>query len=265
MRPSLGKSGATICIGEREVTKAGGTTDIIKQAFLCKAIGPSVCPEVYNIDFRNQSYTMEKMVPVDNRPVPELVTRAYFLLKENVWCKKVPDIFPTWMHDVNNWLGRFPVNNPSVTFDYESHCTRLQSLFFELYPETPRTHYLIHGDATVANMMKNTTGSLRIIDPVPPRKNVPSLVEVDVAAFIQSLCGWESCGDRCLTVEPVSKEIRTLVFQLAGESKTLYRRSFFWAAYKCLRILRNNYDVESCLWANRWLLTLINETERGVQ
>lgn len=245
----LGRSGASfVDLGDR-IEKAGGTTDLRKQASLCRYLGTEVAPEVFSTSYGG-SYRMEKLSPLapETRDYEYLLSEIHTLLLRHVWGR-----------DPQYWNGYWRI-------DVAGHLStinrfRLIEHLDELYPSlVDESRTLIHGDCTIANLMTRANGDFVLIDPVPCRANVPSLREVDQAALIQSAAGWEHALEPDDWPQPDSERLFELI--LAGYNELRVRRVYFWSAYKCVRILAHSVthateDVAGWRrteeWAEHWL------------
>lgn len=244
----LGRSGASIVdLGGSIVQKTGGVTDLSKQASLCQYLGTEVAPEILSI-YQGRGYLMEKLYPLapEIRDYEYLLGEIYVLLLRHVWGRTPQYWNGYWRLDL---AGRLSTLN---RFRLAGHLDELYS--------TDEVGTLIHGDCTIANLMTRANGDFVLIDPFPCRANVPSLRELDQATMMQSAAGWEHALDPDGWPQPDSERLFDLI--LAGYSEERIRRIYFWAAYKCVRIL--SHPIEECTvdhegwrrteeWAEHWL------------
>lgn len=230
----IGRSGAVVEVLDRVAYKYGGPDDLYAQAELCERLGPAVAPVILEKYKRANSYYMEKLQPLSNRNPLVLTSRAAKLLSLHVWPQSstYDESYPDWRESVDEYASGSGL--PSVR---------------DLYQPQKTVYRLIHGDPTFANMMERKDGDLVLIDPVPARANVPSVVEMDMARIVQSLYGWEHALDPdgwAMVQNP--EMIMDRIFQRTDHLRA--RRTYFWAAYNCLRIIRKNVDATSVGWAS---------------
>lgn len=113
----------------------------------------------------------------------------------------------------------------------------------------------VHGDATLANLMRRSDRSLVLIDPIPPTI-YPSVRSIDLAAILQSCAGWE------LLLRRTESDPEEMVWPLGEESALDVRRALWWLGIKARRIaLRERRRV-----VPRWrILEWCDGVERGVR
>lgn len=103
---------------------------------------------------------------------------------------------------------------------------------------------LIHGDPTLANLMRRT-GSLEnvLIDPKPPGNGIPSFRTVDIGKMLQSMLGWES-------VLAGGALPRYDIHFLSNFSEVDARRAVFWCMIHLMRIMQREKSGEIFEWAD---------------
>jgi len=108
--------------------------------------------------------------------------------------------------------------------------------------------------------MRRENKSLVLIDPVPPRVDAPPVIEMDVARIIQSIYGWEHAlnPEKWVAIPNVEPYIHRLFYLLPKQSR---KASFYWAAYNCGRIIKNNADDLSVTWARNTLPLFLKELQ----
>lgn len=235
----LGYSGATIEVRGHSVLKIGGPIDVRKQAELCRMFGTETAPIIYWIGA--DSYCMEKLQSLKSRDYATLYQELKIILSKYVWNRREQNYNYYWRDYVKQWMIK---NVLEFSAD----------LIFTLYPPTTDDPCLIHGDSTLANLMQRDEQYI-LIDPVPSRRHVPSFREVDLGCMLQSAAGWENL------LEPEEwdlgdfEELSGVI--LACETDSTRQRAYFWASYKCHRILfhaqRKNISDWSGKWAERFL------------
>ena len=268
----LGKSGAEIVDQGHYVCKTGGTTDVIAQASLCKDLGKKVCPQIYGIDYNllsRPSYSMEKLLEPSSYKTLYTIPLMFDLLKNNVWERKDRPKLNNWdfsCHLFIDFMGIETYKKRSIRLEVH----RLKNTLSNLSRRNI-TYNKIHGDATVANAMsRNRNGSdIVIIDPVPCRDDVPPLIEIDLAGLMQSVYQWEysiiNSEDRTrYDYSGAEKRVseNTLVRMIKNNYPYLLCGTYFWSAYKCLRILNRNHDEESVNWALENYFPLLEKAEK---
>ncbi len=129
-------------------------------------------------------------------------------------------------------------------------------LLHSLYPDFSERPCLIHGDPTLANLMQRGHQYV-LIDPLPPKVHVPSLREIDLAAMLQSAAGWETMLDPHGWPRGDFEVLAAVV--LNGETTQTKARAYFWAAYKCARILFHDRCPDTSAWARIWLLRFLHK------
>lgn len=243
-----GLSGATFQIGGDIVTKFGGHHDLRDQAKYMKILGTAVCPDVIHINCGGAHYSMDYCFQ-DQRPDAERICLIHKLLKSKVWGRSTD-----WRHDWRDCVHGF-LRSMIMLDSWE--------FFLELY--SPQDYHqgafqLIHGDPTLGNQMLNRDHCLVLIDPVPPRFTAPPLYEIDLCALIQSAYGWETFR----TEHDASQHTDTIrLLRNCGEDGLAISRAFWWAAYKCERILRHPATItpEAELWALRHMPVFLSNAQ----
>lgn len=241
----IGRSGATIqYVGDGRVLKKGGTTDLAGQATMLEEMGEQVCPSV--IRRAQDGYVMEELEELsaaERDDYQVLIVKVLNALHAHVWCRPAPPYQTDWRNGVTDWIKRH-----ALWIDRE--------LFHELYPapESLDVSYT-HGDPTLANVMIGEGADphgrrVMLIDPVPPRRNVPPARTMDLARLMQSAAGWEHALDPERWRRPPSERLFSTI--LGIDSITTQRRIFFWAAYNCARIQHHDFDRDSVHWAQVW-------------
>ena len=218
----LGNSGATVArVSVVVMEKRGGRTDLGRQADLAHRLGDHVCPRIYTR--ASDHYLMEELVP-NLAPARETIQAIYDLLHTKVWRRPAFDaLYTNWTLDCATW---FREHAPWID----------EGLFWRLYHHggmMPTS--LIHGDPTLANAMRRSSGELCLIDPEPCRPGVPPLVEVDVGKMLQSVAGWEGVKSRGVP-SPVTMG-DTYPWDAAHPQQRA--RYYFWGAFHCARVARH--------------------------
>lgn len=104
---------------------------------------------------------------------------------------------------------------------------------------------LIHGDPTLANIV-DLGGHLRILDPKPPGRGIPSLRSVDRGKMIQSLMGWELA----LGAEDLRLLTDKLLWPFADLDDENLSRAIWWCMIHFLRIVQREGDTELGRWSS---------------
>lgn len=228
----IGKSGSKVEVLDACAYKFDGTDNLYAQAELCELLGPEVAPLILQKFQVANSYYMEKLHHLKNKDPASLIKEAVRLLATHVWPRgsSYAEEFPNWREAVDAFTdGKLPCID--ALYDEPEFC-------------------LIHGDCTFANMMRRKDGSLVLIDPVPPRANAPSLIEMDIARLVQSIYNWEHyiAPDLWPLIGPAeSILLEDTLLDVVGYSRQ--PRVLYWCAYNCLRILHKSVDPDSCGWA----------------
>ncbi len=233
----IGRSGAKVEVLETVVYKFGGKNPK-EQGRYCEILQPPAAPQILKI--YDNGYYMERLIDIHDRSPKELVGAILKLLATYVWPR--PSVVSAeemrdWRKSVETFSDQaVPGLNGSLVYDlYEEDCFRLT-----------------HGDPTFANLMQRKDGNYALIDPVPPRPTAPPVIEMDIARLVQSLYGWEHALES--SAWPDVKDGPDLAQQMIdffpGKSTP---RIWFWSAYNCGRIIYNNADAASVLWAQEAL------------
>lgn len=168
----LGFSDATI----RILKQGKGSRE---QGELCRRLGPSVAPVVY--DLVEDGYVMELLDQPPARGKYELLS-VFARLSHSVWNRPYCSKF-----EPGGWLEL--LLKDSLDFPW------LGEAISVCYPEEPTAGYtLIHGDPTLANLMVRRSGEKVVSDPMPRmlyRFEIPDRREVDLGKLVQSAAGWE--------------------------------------------------------------------------
>lgn len=166
----LGFSGARITNLHVIVKECDGA---YKQAEWCKTLGQDVCPKILSVS--DNYYIMERLF--DPPEFPTLL-EIKGILRDKVWNRPF-------------YAGLFWRMN-FLTWAQEKNHLELIPVFEGLYPDGGAVEgCLIHGDCTLANVMLNEVGDIRLIDPLRPEGKMPPLREVDMGKLLQSAIGWE--------------------------------------------------------------------------
>jgi hypothetical protein len=183
-------SGAYVqVVGDRAVKYGFGDVGarVREQADYCRRLGEIVAPRVL-WSFRG-GYVMERLTNLSrfhNRIDGEVLTWMIFDKLENeVWRKD--RAMPT----VNDWR----LHEDYIVQRCHEYAPWAQeavlNLFIDAQPWFSRP-CLTHGDPTWENVMgDDKTGDLVLIDPLPPKDEIPEVKEVDVGKILQSLYGYE--------------------------------------------------------------------------
>jgi hypothetical protein len=238
----LGHSGAVIQAVARGVRKRA--EGILHQAIYVMALGRGVCPEVRAWSTDGDWYDMERLsevrVPVDSTEMLQLLDRARSLLAGAVWSQQPFYSDFGWYVRLHRWCD---LNAPWLVAELD-----------ELYAGPPaRSVCRIHGDPTLANVMRRGL-DLVLIDPIPPGGKVPALREVDVGKLLQSAIGWEHQLDA--DWPPGAQEFVDQV--LRYESDEMRRKSHFWLAVHCARILPYAKSPRIARWAEEQSLRALH-------
>lgn len=237
----LGRSGATFEFGETWVIKRGGITNLEKQALLIQYLGPQVAPEI--LYYGRDWYHMERLQPLESidRPYATLILQVYDLLYHKIWGRSIQHWNGYWRVDIANYLKAEGAEELNDHMD-------------NLYGTHGGNEYktLIHGDCTLANVMKRRTDQFVLIDPLPADSKRPSLREIDVASLLQSAAGWEHAIAPDIWPEPDSEFLFEWIFKPFDRGDLFNQKCFFWAAVKCVKIMHHDYDELSVTWARNW-------------
>lgn len=175
---NLGFSNSKIVFGDGFVAKY----DNKGQAEYLKHLGSDSFPEVY-LD-EDGCYMMEHL---RGYPTSEIVgeNKVYrlseinYILSNCVWPREAlplsHDIF--WREHLKKFLETL------AAYDYSN-------LLDKLYGGEDVSTCLIHGDPTVANLMRRGSKPV-LIDPIRPVGKIPSIKAVDQGKMLQSVLGWE--------------------------------------------------------------------------
>lgn len=173
--PILSHSGARFIFTDSSVTKLGDER-IYAQGWYCRE-HPGYCPHVTDLSAdplkKEWSYSMERLFPLEGKlPLKQIVERA----RTGFW-NRVAYFEYNWKDRLVDWAG-------------ENGFWWIRKLVPYLQPrlEAPCE---IHGDLTLANIMKRANGDLVLIDPIPPGGKIPPYRCVDYAKLMQSAYGWE--------------------------------------------------------------------------
>jgi hypothetical protein len=192
-----GTSGATIlfCKGGRTVFKVANTElvrrRVLEQAhWLQKMSQLDGEPLPIVIRIYPQGYEMEKLDELklnSNDEATNLITTAYDVLRSTVWC--VPAV------TADNWRVEHRLYVQKRAELWAPHEAQRLDKWFNEIKDLPLTAHEVHGDPTLDNYMTKTTASgfsLKIIDPIPAYKGMPSLRAVDIGKLLQSAVGYEA-------------------------------------------------------------------------
>lgn len=176
--PSLGFSDARFSVIKRGV-------GVAEQGRLCRELGSGVCPEVFQVF--DDGYEMEMLDLPTSHTVDDLM-EVLRILSNEVWTQKPRmDRGTDALFGEHDWLQ--PLLGWSMGFPWITEHIK------NVYPTEPRDGYtMIHGDPTLANMMRTRRGRVRLADPMPRtkfRREIPDRPEVDLGKLLQSASGWE--------------------------------------------------------------------------
>lgn len=191
-----GASGATFTFGVYVVDKRHPTaTDRIREQarWLEENASPAVPrlanPTTLSEERDPHEYSMERLFT----PPPQLLNHGAVLsemlrqLNEHVWARPAV-VAPNWgatYEKILRLLTYLPED------EYLSVGKNLLQLF-HLVRESKLEACLTHGDPTFDNVMvREATGELVLVDPIPATPAVPDLRSVDTGKILQSIVGWE--------------------------------------------------------------------------
>ena len=197
---------------------------IRSEAHYMAHLGLKVCPPV--LQLTPDGYIMPMMIEISGDA--SLLQSIVSLLQQEVWCHAPID------HD-ERWVTAFAERFGFIPPKY-------------IYEEKPvRTH----GDPTAANAMMTDRGQLRLIDPKPPGRGIPSFMSVDLGKVIQSAMGWESV---------IAQNPPIAYTTFLNSSTTLeIARAIWWARIHMLRIAQRE---PSQSYIKDWALQSAEELQR---
>lgn len=223
----LGHSGAQILPA---IVKKGEPEAMVAEALHLKILGPNVAPAVYA-----ELPGMIVMEWVTNEPMlkSSLMSKAQNLLQVRVWNRSCP-----LEHLDQHWTSAFKDRfrfAPPQWVKVERPC-------------------MIHGDPTLANTIEHA-GFIRLIDPKPPGRGIPSFKSVDRGKMLQSLMGWEKALDPdCNIPEQVWPFLQIEYLDLL--------RAIWWCMMHFIRIQQREKDSPLGCWAQQ-RAELLEEIVRG--
>lgn len=208
---SRGLSGAQFTVWKRGPGCA-------EQGKYIQHLSPDVAPRTFSVT--EYGYEMELLSPYQDDDIDQTyaLNRIMGMLVTHVWPHQpVVRHDPQWYQRMWEWLG------PERAYLYKyldaSYITNTAGIALPCR---------IHGDPTVANLMRRPDGTLVLADPLPPGGKIPSMLEVDVGKMLQSALGWE----RALRLDQppaLGSRFSDLQFlhMLGKESR---RRAWLWCA-----------------------------------
>lgn len=189
---------------------------ILDQAVYMEQLGPSVCPKILHVS--PYGYYMPYLRPVV--PAVEHACIIEGILSHHLWIRPPAAYKGPWRKEIKETVG---VEIPDWAMD-GYRC-------------------LVHGDATIDNLLLNIDGCYLITDPIPPKYlNRPFIAAVDWGRILQSILGWE----RVLRGIPLI-QYRWPQFMEYEESAW---KATFWCMVTLKRIGRK-YDSTPGQWAGR--------------
>lgn len=231
---ALGNSGAILSVGGAVVLKEDMCVELqarylveLQQYF--GALVPKVLGAGVNW------YTMERLCGVPILDEPEKFIQEAVGLLMPLWSTRLMS-HRSWVPDFSDWLTTC-VDKPTAR--------RLRSRLTK-YSRRRNLQYYIHGDATLANLMRRGSGGkLVFIDPLRPQGKIPGYPEVDRGKLLQSAIGWEhELAGRKM---PGMQKRACVNAALSGLTKEVVERSWFWCAVHLIRLLpyaeKNNPHV----------------------
>jgi hypothetical protein len=150
------------------VYKYDGTSGYLsKQATFMQHLGEKICPKIIAVN--DSGYCMEYLSPAPYFPITACILED--ILDQHVWGRRPPPYIP--------WKDKLA---ESINISRE-----------QLEAYTRNADYcLIHGDATIDNLLIAQDCSYRVTDPIPPLYLTrPSIKAVDQGRILQSILGWE--------------------------------------------------------------------------
>ena len=213
---------------------------LTQQAAYATYLGSAVCPVVERIV--PGGYVMERL-----EAYPDVVTsRGYVndvvgLLETHVWNRSSQSAPQTW----TAWLAHFDYVMDRID-KYAPHLKTRTMHMMQALDLEPCRKCLTHGDPTLDNMMLRKQGAGHwpetpvIIDPLPPRFEMPEMMAVDVGKIIQSLLGYETIKYRRYRMdwtETVENRLSELWTRLEDYPLREWRAATYFAYVHCLRLL----------------------------
>lgn len=227
-----GSSGAEIILlDDRVVKQASDKSDgvrLIDQASWLQKHESPLLPRVFQVYAR--SYVMERLaVPplrLLNRyeTIREIVTR----LEWHVWCHSA-------LAPLNHDMLRAKLTDLIETYDFQHIWGQIFRMTTHIRWNELRT-CLTHGDPTLDNLMiRESTGEVVLIDPIPATLVIPDLWSVDLGKIIQSLLGWEAAryddSSLAFSMHPDT------FLDMVGASDNERQAAIFWSVVHLLRTL----------------------------
>jgi len=193
-----------------------GHQAVLDQAVYMEQLGPQVCPPVTAIT--DLGFYMPYLRPVV--PAVEHCQIIEHILANHVWNRPPAEYKGPWRAELRKTIN---IEVPEWALDgYQC---------------------LVHGDATIDNLLLTNDGRYLITDPISPRYlNRPYIAAVDWGRILQSILGWE----RVLRGIPLV-QYRWPQFMEYDESAW---KSVFWCMVVLKRIGRQ-FDSTTGQWAGR--------------
>lgn len=220
-RSDAGHSGAVL---REAIVKTGDVAAIYGEVRYAQHLG-AICPEIYG-EWPG-GYAMERLR--QSTPAVDTLVLARASLEKLVWCREPAEPEQEWLQDFST---RFLYYAPDFSRD-EKPC-------------------LIHGDPTLGNVVL-TDGGVRILDPKPPARGIPSFRSVDLGKMLQSMLGWEQ-------LRTGRRRPYRLDSPLVDLSDDELMRVAFWCTVHLRRIMqREPKESPTWLWAHERRHRLIYE------
>jgi hypothetical protein len=229
-----GSSGAVITVCGDDVTKRrlGDDGRIGEQGRWLQRNESPVLPRVHRV--YTESYVMERLAtpPVRLLDHGAVLFEVVNQLSEHVWSR--PAVVP-----INHEMLRLKIERLLRDFNLDALWTWISQTYGRinwsgLHP------CLTHGDPTFDNVMiRDATGELVIIDPIPASLVNPDLRCVDVGKILQSALGWEAAryatSDFTLNVTP--NQVLSVLDATHGYTRNEWEASVLWSVIHFLRLL----------------------------
>jgi hypothetical protein len=210
-----GTSGARIVIHDTFVIKQGDRRVGSQGRWLLENDSLHF-PAVY--DVWDEKYTMERLVPLDVEliDVSAAARKIVALLDRSVWTRRPrvqlnpDDLYARVMESIKLYAPEYKTIGTQVCNEIIRNACRLRAK-------------RVHGDPTIDNLMlRQKTGELVIIDPLPATPYAPDLLAVDLGKILQSASGWEAIrygfDGRCETLSEVDYLIKDLYGPLEADA-----------------------------------------------
>lgn len=184
-------------------------------------------------------YQMERLyeLPWQVVSAERLAVEVLGLLARHVWCEKSETLADDWdchLEYVQHRCEEQGVDPHDLTEWGED-----VAKFYEDVQHWP-SRCLVHGDPTFSNVMMNQLGAVKLIDPIPTPKYMPSVYTVDVGKVLQSMTGYETLrfGTPCIADDD------EVMARLAADSQILDAARYFCLVHY-VRLLRYVDDLDT--------------------